>query len=258
MVVWLGVSLYCSASVFVCARQTYPHLCAMLYPEQHSLTCKREYTITCIMDVLRLSHNIHQIVIHSGLIESADTLHTPLTMGFGSDDRSKWYWNYAANKDDGTNKTCPTADTDCYFLPHHNCGSHEEIYSNSTGIERVQATSLPVSDCDVRFVRVGYEKAMNAYLFMTRKQLWLRRAIYNFKKEFRNSMEPEDDCSVLHVRRGDTVLDQNARKYFPIKNYLEKLPKEKLNVSTDTMNCTLFHYMRYQTKLLYNHFSLSL
>eukprot|EP00804_Cyclotella_cryptica_P018196 CCRYP_005952-RA/>CCRYP_005952-RA protein AED:0.07 eAED:0.07 QI:312/1/1/1/0.5/0.33/3/865/218 len=30
--------------------------------------------------------------VQAGLRESADTLHIPLTMGFGGEDRSRWYW----------------------------------------------------------------------------------------------------------------------------------------------------------------------
>ena len=118
-------------------------------------------------------------------------------MGFGSENRTSWYWNYAANKADGSNKACPTADTDCYFLPHHNCGTHEEIYTGSTGVERVMSTSVSPGD----EVYSG-QKAMNAYLFMTRRQLWLRRAVYDFKMKFNRRLESEEDCSVIHVRRG--------------------------------------------------------
>ncbi|KAL7515325.1 hypothetical protein ACHAXN_013478 [Cyclotella atomus] len=164
--------------------------------------------------------------MQAGLRDSVDNLHIPLTMGFGGDDRSKWYWNYAANKYDGTNKTCPTADTDCYFLPHHNCGTLEEIYSGSTGVERVESNALgPWSDI------TSGKKAMNAFLFMTRKQLWLRRAIYDFKMEFKKSFEAEEDCSVIHVRRGDIILDPSTRKYYPIKSYSEKIPKREVEKS---------------------------
>jgi hypothetical protein len=121
-------------------------------------------------------------------------------MGFFGDDRTKWYWNYAANKYDGSNKTCPTADTDCYFLPHHNCGTHEEIYTGSTGVEKVESTSINGAD-----ITLGH-KPMNAYLFMTRRQLWLRRAVYDFKMEFKRNLEPEEDCSVIHVRRGESLV----------------------------------------------------
>jgi hypothetical protein len=129
-------------------------------------------------------------------------------MGFGGDDRSKWYWNYAANKIDGTNKTCPTADTDCYFLPHHNCGTLEEIYSGSTGVERVDSNEV-VPGGDIR----DGKKALNAFLFMTRKQLWLRRAIYDFKMEFKNSFGAEEDCSVIHVRRGEYYLVLHCARF---------------------------------------------
>ncbi|KAL3777748.1 hypothetical protein ACHAWO_006981 [Cyclotella atomus] len=56
----------------------------------------------------RVNWRYHWLSGWGGLRDSVDNLHIPLTMGFGGDDRSKWYWNYAANKYDGTNKTCPT------------------------------------------------------------------------------------------------------------------------------------------------------
>jgi hypothetical protein len=160
--------------------------------------------------------------MQAGLIESEDHF----TSLLGDPDRSHWHWNYAANKHDGSIKTCPTADTDCYFLPHHNCGTHEEIYTRWTGIERIDSLSIPPGS------GMGEgEKAMIAYQFMTRKQLWLHRTVYDFKKEFRSHAGPESDCTVIHVRRGNVILDSTTRRYFPVKSYVDLIPEDKIKVS---------------------------
>jgi len=154
-------------------------------------------------------------------------------MGFGGENRDLWYWNYAANKDDGSNKTCPTADLDCYFLPHHNCGTLDEIKTGSTGVETIESQNIPpgsnINDGD---------KAMNAYLFITRKQLWLRRAMYDLKQRFKARVGPESDCTIIHVRRGDIVLDSSTRRYFPVKAYIDLIPKDKLKVSLSCLLCS--------------------
>lgn len=70
-----------------------------------------------------------------GLVVSSDQLHVPLVMGLWDprdppEYRERGVWHYAANKDDHSNKTCPEADMTCYFLPHHPCGSLDEIRKN--------------------------------------------------------------------------------------------------------------------------------
>ena len=36
------------------------------------------------------------------------------------------------------------------------------------------------------------------------------------------------DCTVFHVRRGDIVLDPNARRYFPVSDYVKQMNSTKL------------------------------
>jgi hypothetical protein len=87
----------------------------------------------------------------------------------------------------------------------------------------------------------------SAYLFMTRKQLWLRRAVFDCKENFRqaNSIATGSECSVIHVRRSDVVLG-DARKYFHVvADYIKMIPEDRLNnvnyyiiILTDDLNAT--------------------
>jgi hypothetical protein len=73
------------------------------------------------------------------------------------------------------------------------------------------------------------EVGWSAYLFVTRKQLWLRRAVFDYKELFKreSNWSEKSDCTVMHVRRGDVILD--TRHYYPVSFYVEMIPKEKLN-----------------------------
>ena len=84
----------------------------------------------------------------------------------------------------------------------------------------------------------------SAYLFMTRKQLWLRRAVFDCKENFRqaNSIATGSECSVIHVRRSDVVLG-DERKYYPVADYIKMIPEDRLNnanhyiiILTDDLN----------------------
>jgi hypothetical protein len=37
----------------------------------------------------------------------------------------------------------------------------------------------------------------------------------------------------MNINIGDIILDQLTRAYFPVKAYLDQIPKDKLKVSTD-------------------------
>jgi hypothetical protein len=100
-------------------------------------------------------------------------------------------WHYAAIKKGSSRKTCKQADLTCYFLPYHSCGSLDNTCGftpqefgikvedcNETRVERIQTKKL------LPEVEIWSEKGWHAYQFMTRKQLWLRRAVFDFKREF--------------------------------------------------------------------------
>ena len=152
-------------------------------------------------------------------------------------------WHYAALKKDPSIRTCPQADLTCYFLPYHSCpnldvicgftregfgGSIEEC--NGTKVERFTTTE------QLHEIEVWYDRGLNAYNFMTRKQLWLRRAVFDFKREFQMKQEVESDCSAIHVRRSDVIFhDEWSRKYYPVSDYVNLIPKEKLSDPNHTI-----------------------
>ena len=162
--------------------------------------------------------------IQAGLIQGLNN-HVPLFMdGFQSEP-----WIYTANKDDWSNLTCDAGDTTCYFLPYHGCESKWNI---STYVSTITL------DDDVKVLEVedNYDNAgiadvwgWSAYLFITRKQLWLRRAVFDYKEHFRqlNAIGVGSlDCTVIHVRRGDSAVE---RTIYPVADYVEMIPKEILD-----------------------------
>ena len=133
-------------------------------------------------------------------------------------------WNYAANKKGHSNITCKLADTTCYFLPYHGCGPINELKNMSVkllegrGNKKIEKSS-----------RIWNELGWSAYNFMTRKQLWLRRSVFDYQKQFNeaNSIISGSDCTAMHVRRSDVMVDKR-RPYYPVAYYVDMIPEEKL------------------------------
>jgi len=173
--------------------------------------------------------------VQEGLLDATNNFHMPLVMSSP--------WHYAAIKKDSSIRTCSQADLTCYFLPYHSCGSLDKICGftpqefglaiadcNGTSVERI--TTEQILDA----VEIWNERGYAAYQFMTRKQLWLHRAVFDFKRNFRVKHGPESDCSVIHVRRADIIMHTiHARKYYPISDYVNLIPKEKLNDPNHTI-----------------------
>jgi hypothetical protein len=72
------------------------------------------------------------------------------------------------------------------------------------------------------------------YMFMTRKMLWFRRAVYDYKLTFKesNNITADSDCTVVHIRRSDAEMDTQARKYyFPVAlaDYVKRMNTTKLS-----------------------------
>ena len=79
-----------------------------------------------------------------------------------------------------------------------------------------QGEIFPVDDHERRWVTD----------FITRSQQWLRRRVYDYLKE--KGPKISGRCSVIHVRRSDVVLHEEvSRKYFPISDYIDRLPPER-------------------------------
>jgi hypothetical protein len=138
-------------------------------------------------------------------------------------------WNYAANKKDygqpdQPSLVCEAGDTTCYFLPYHGCGPIDKLKNDSS-------VKLLLDVEDKGDDGSGYhdDKGWAGYLFVTRKQLWIRRAVFDYKQMFRQKFNwsKKSDCTVMHVRRGDVIYD--TRHYYPVAFYVDMIPEEKLN-----------------------------
>ena len=138
-------------------------------------------------------------------------------------------WNYAANKNDSSALTCDEGDTTCYFLPYHDCKTSAAKYwdeRNKTG-----KAELVVDGCLPPEARIDQELGRTAYMFMTRKMLWFRRAVYDYKQTFKVSknITANSDCTVVHVRRSDAEMDTQGRKYLPVADYVKRMNTTKLS-----------------------------
>ena len=138
-------------------------------------------------------------------------------------------WHYTANKNDSSALVCEEGDTTCYFLPYHDCKTSSAKYwdeQNKTGkVELVVDNSLLFES------NMDQDPGRDAYRFMTRKQLWLQRAVFDYKQTFKaaNNITSNADCTVVHIRRADVVLHAGStRKYFPVSDYVKQLNKTKL------------------------------
>lgn len=163
--------------------------------------------------------------IQSGLIQGLNN-HVPFFM----DSFEGHPWIYTANIDDWSNVTCVAGDTTCFFLPYHGCES-------KWNISTTYAATITL-DADVKLLEVedNYDNAgiaddwgWSAHLFITRKQLWLRRAVFDYKEQFRqlNSIGAgSSGCTVIHVRRGDSAVE---RHIYPAADYVKMIPQEILN-----------------------------
>ena len=139
-------------------------------------------------------------------------------------------WIYTANKNDSTVLTCDEGDTTCYFLPYHDCKTSSAKFWN----ERKESgkAELVVNGDLLPESGIGQELGKAAYRFMTRKMLWFRRAVFDYKQAFKkeNNIAADSDCTVFHVRRGDVVLDSsNPRRYFPVSDYVKHMNSSKLS-----------------------------
>lgn len=119
-------------------------------------------------------------------------------------------WHYAA-KQDVTRPVCSSMGLSCYFLPMSNCSSSPKIVKN----------------------RANYDHGVPAYFqnrffmeFITRQQQWLRKRIYDYVQQINITLP----CAVLHVRRGDSILGTNHRRYRPIKDYVDVLKHNQRNI----------------------------
>ena len=137
-----------------------------------------------------------------GIYEAMKT-NIPLQMTVIGSKRGEW-WHYAAMKDTGENATCPHKDISCYFLPLSRCRANGEV--TITGL----INDIP--------------KTRWVFDYVMRSQQWLRKRVYDFLEA--KGPKIVGQCTVIHVRRADVVLHgATSRKYYPISDYINKLPK---------------------------------
>jgi hypothetical protein len=121
-------------------------------------------------------------------------------------------WHYAADKNDCSQPTCPSKDMSCYFL-------------NFTACPHVEPEV--VSQWDIVTTEKHDRMTSRVYFYVIRQRQWVRQAVYNEVQKHVDHI-PFGTCAVMHVRRGDVVLhDEYARKYFPISDYMDLLPKSR-------------------------------
>lgn len=126
----------------------------------------------------------------------------------------KQVWQYAAARD-GSNATCASKDLNCYFLPITKCKvNHSRAFQGNKTVHRRDVKEWPW-----------------VYQYLSRGQQWIRRAVVNFVDDQRPPFPPNASCTVMHVRRGDVILQKKRftrfRGYHPISDYLNQLPKER-------------------------------
>ncbi|CAB9510917.1 Alpha-(1,6)-fucosyltransferase [Seminavis robusta] len=98
---------------------------------------------------------------------------------------------------------CPEGTMFCYFLPLSNCSAAPVV--------------SPRDMLEEQFV--GSPRYQWYYEYVTRRQTWLRKAVYDFSKKQQTMTTP---CTVIHIRRGDVVLHpgEYKRRYHPVRDYL--------------------------------------
>ena len=164
--------------------------------------------------------------VANGLLTGFMT-HRPFQIGFINPERP--WWHYSAMKN-GEAPVCPTMDMFCYFLPLSNCSvgtiqRHHQLPGNQ---------DLPDNkEIDDEYYRSKWPNRPRARLFWLQKyafrpqqRLW--KQLYDFIHQNATNIHPP--CTAIHVRRSDVVLhDKSSRKYFPVSNYVQKIPKDNSN-----------------------------
>mmetsp|Transcript_19912 Transcript_19912/g.29530 ORF Transcript_19912/g.29530 Transcript_19912/m.29530 type:complete len:480 (-) Transcript_19912:67-1506(-) len=124
-------------------------------------------------------------------------------------------WHYAAPSQAGKHNegqpnmraVCPAKDLTCYFLPLSHC---PKVKINKKS--KNNASQVTYSRNDI----VGPGRWY--YDWIVRQRSWLRRQVYDLtKKQLPNIKTP---CTVIHARRGDTILAKGQRSYHSIAEYL--------------------------------------
>jgi hypothetical protein len=115
---------------------------------------------------------------------------------------------------------CPRGNMFCYFLNISSCPAASE--------------GDPTQFFEKQFA--GTKEYQWYYEYATRRQIWLRKAVYDFQKK-QKIVAP---CTAMHVRRGDVILHpgHHKRKYHAIKEYMNETFRVQKNIflMTDDAN----------------------
>ena len=128
-------------------------------------------------------------------------------------------WLYSANRD-GSSAACPEKGLKCYFLPLSRCEPDPRKAWPGVFYGGKQPSFLDPENIWIT-------------MYATRQQTWLRKEVYEFSKRINLTLP----CTVIHVRRGDVVLDTEwSRRYIPLEEYVnatEKITKTIFLLSDD-------------------------
>jgi hypothetical protein len=130
-------------------------------------------------------------------------------------------WLYAV-KEDGSSATCDSKDVQCYFLP-----IISSACMNGQSFVDLDTDGYDNADYGIYHSNSSFPWA---YQYLARGQSWLRREVSHFVERERPRFPPNERCTVMHVRRGDLVLEPEnpfARGYHAISEYLDLLPEER-------------------------------
>ena len=149
----------------------------------------------------------------------------PFQIGFVNPDRP--WWHYSAMKN-GEAPVCPTKDMFCYFLPLSNCSVGTIVRDhNLPGNYEIPPNEAIDDEYYMSWPSRQRARAFWLASFATRPQHFFRKQLYDFIRH-NVSTHFTTPCTAIHVRRTDVVLHAKySRKYFPISDYIQKIPKSK-------------------------------
>jgi hypothetical protein len=130
-------------------------------------------------------------------------------------------WLYSV-KEDGSAATCSFKDFQCYFLP-----TISSACMNGQSFLDLDTAGFDDNPYGIYHYNSSFAWA---YQYLARGHSWLRRELVHFVEKERPRFPPNESCTVIHVRRGDLILEdenQYARGYHAISEYLDLLPKER-------------------------------
>mmetsp|Transcript_12471 Transcript_12471/g.19225 ORF Transcript_12471/g.19225 Transcript_12471/m.19225 type:complete len:513 (-) Transcript_12471:48-1586(-) len=142
-------------------------------------------------------------------------------------------WHYAApaktrKQNPGKAKmtaACPEEDLSCYFLPLSHCPKLDKKVFERQKQQQKDATTTPNKlalrlDSMIQYTRNDItEPGRWYYDYVVRPKGWLRRKVYEMLQSF--PLRKKEACTVMHIRRGDTILAEGQRSYHAIWEYLQ-------------------------------------